>query len=136
MLYSTGALKNGHYDIALEELRKADILAGDNDELKIQILSMKADVLYRSQNYEEAFGIYEEALKMDSSDLTLLNNYAYYLAEQNINLREAEEMAKTVISKESTNNTFMDTYAWVLYKRGNHQGGCKDNGEDNQFRRS
>ncbi len=125
MLYSTGALENGHYDIALEELRKADILAGDNDELKIQILSMKADVLYRSRNYEEAFGIYEEALKMDSSDLTLLNNYAYYLAEQNINLREAEEMAKTVISKESTNNTFMDTYAWVLYKRGKTREAAK-----------
>jgi len=125
MLYSTGALENGHYDIALEELRKADILAGDNDELKIQILSMKADVLYRSQNYDEAFGIYEEALKMDSSDLTLLNNYAYYLAEQNINLREAEEMAKTVISKESTNNTFMDTYAWVLYKRGKTREAAK-----------
>ena len=125
MLYSTGALENGHYDIALEELRKADILAGDNDELKIQILSMKADVLYRSQNYEEAFGIYEEALKMNSSDLTLLNNYAYYLAEQNINLREAEEMAKTVISKESTNNTFMDTYAWVLFKRGKTREAAK-----------
>ncbi len=118
MLYSTGALENGNYDVALEELRKADILAGDNNDLKIQILSMKADVLYRSRNYEEAFRIYEEAINMDNSDLTMLNNYAYYLAEQNINLREAEEMAKTVIGKEGNNNTFMDTYAWVLYKRG------------------
>ncbi len=118
MLYSTGALENENYDVALEELRKADILAGDNNDLKIQILSMKADVLYRSRNYEEAFRIYEEAINMDNSDLTMLNNYAYYLAEQNINLREAEEMAKTVIGKEGNNNTFMDTYAWVLYKRG------------------
>lgn len=118
MLYATGALENEAFDVALEELRKADILAGDNRELKLQILTMKADVHYRSRNYDEAFSTYEEALKMDDSDLTLMNNYAYYLAEQNMNLKEAEEMAKTVINKEEGNNTFLDTYAWVLYKRG------------------
>jgi Tfp pilus assembly protein PilF len=118
MLFATGALENEDFDVALEELRKADILAGDNRELKLQILTMRADVHYRSRNYDEAFSTYEEALKMDDSDLTLMNNYAYYLAEQNMNLKEAEEMAKTVISKETGNNTFLDTYAWVLYKRG------------------
>ncbi len=118
MLFATGALENGEFDVALEELRKADILAGDNRELKLQILTMKADVHYRGRNYDQAFSTYEEALKMDNSDLTLMNNYAYYLAEQNMNLKEAEEMAKTVISKETGNNTFLDTYAWVLYKRG------------------
>ena len=35
-------------------------------------------------------------------------------------LKEAEEMAKQVISKEKDNNTFLDTYAWVLYKRGKY----------------
>lgn len=118
MLYATGALENEDFDVAIEELRKADILAGDNRELKLQILTMKADVHYRSRKYDEAFRTYEEAMKMDDSDLTLMNNYAYYLAEQNMNLKEAEEMAKIVISKETDNNTFLDTYAWVLYKRG------------------
>ncbi|MBN2666096.1 MAG: tetratricopeptide repeat protein [Bacteroidales bacterium] len=118
MLFATGALENEDFDVALEELRKADILAGDNRELKLQILTMRADVHYRSRNYDEAFKTYEEAMKMDDSDLTLMNNYAYYLAEQNMNLKEAEEMAKTVIIKETDNNTFLDTYAWVLYKRG------------------
>lgn len=118
MLYATGALENEKFDVALEELRKADILAGDNKELKLQILTMKADVLYRSRNYGEAFKIYDEALKMDDSDVTLMNNYAYYLAEQDMNLKEAEEMARAVIGRENTNNTFLDTYAWVLYKRG------------------
>ena len=37
---------------------------------------------------------------MDNSDLTVMNNYAYYLAEQNMQLKDAEEMAKTVIEKE------------------------------------
>ena len=33
-------------------------------------------------------------------------------------LKEAEEMAKKVITREKDNTTFLDTYAWVLYKRG------------------
>ena len=48
----------------------------------------------------------------------MLNNYAYYLAEQNLKLKEAEKMAIQVIETEKNNPTFLDTYAWVLYKRG------------------
>jgi len=118
MLYATGAMENEKYDIALEELRKADILAGDNKQLKLQVLTMRADVNYRMKNFTEAFKAYDEAMKMDNSDLTVMNNYAYYLAEQNMQLKEAEQMAKTVIEKDKTNDTYLDTYAWVLYKRG------------------
>jgi tetratricopeptide (TPR) repeat protein len=125
MLYATGAMENEDFTIALEELRKAGILAGDNKELKLQVLTMKADIHYRMKNYSEAFKSYDEALKMDNSDLTVMNNYAYYLAEQDMQLKDAEQMAKTVIEKEKGNNTFLDTYAWVLYKRGKAREAAK-----------
>jgi tetratricopeptide (TPR) repeat protein len=125
MLYATGAMENENYTVALEELRKADILAGDNKALKLQVLTMKADINYRMKNYTEAFSAYDEALKMDSSDLAVMNNYAYYLAEQNIKLKDAEQMAKTVIEKEKENKTYLDTYAWVLYKRGKEKEASK-----------
>ncbi len=118
ILYASGAMENKNFDLALEELRKADILAGDNKEMKLQVQTMRADIYYRMKNYTEAFNAYDEALKLNDSDLTVMNNYAYYLAEQNMNLKEAERMAKVVIEKEKDNNTFLDTYAWVLYKRG------------------
>jgi len=57
-------------------------------------------------------------MKQNNEDLTVINNYAYYLAEQNQDLKEAEEMAKKVVEKEKGNVTYLDTYAWVLYKRG------------------
>jgi tetratricopeptide (TPR) repeat protein len=118
ILYANGALENKSYAIALEELRKASILAGNNKEMLLQVLTMQADVYYRMKDFKRSFEIFEEALKENGEDLTVLNNYAYYLAEQNIKLREAEEMAKKVIEKEKDNNTFLDTYAWVLYKKG------------------
>lgn len=117
-LYATGANENKNYDIAIEELRKATILAGSNKDYLLQVSSLRADVYYRQKNYDMAFKTFDEALTYNNEDLTILNNYAYFLAEQNTRLKEAEEMAKKVIEKEGKNNTFLDTYAWVLYKRG------------------
>lgn len=118
VLYANGALENEKYTIALEELRKAEILAGDKKDLILQVLTMRADVYYRMKDYSKAFEIFEQALKTNGDDLTVINNYAYYLAEQNMKLKEAEEMAKKVIEKEKGNTTYLDTYGWVLYKRG------------------
>lgn len=118
ILYAHAAMENKEYVTALDELKKAEILAGDNQEIQLQIITMKADIYYRSGNLDDAFKSFDEALIRKSDDLTVLNNYAYYLAEQNVKLKEAEEMAKTVISREKDNTTFLDTYAWVLYKRG------------------
>jgi tetratricopeptide (TPR) repeat protein len=118
ILYATSAAENKQFEIALEELRKAEILAGNNKDMVQQVLSQKADVFYRMNNFEMAFMTFEEALKINNEDLTTLNNYAYYLAEQNLKLKEAEQMARKVIIKEPKNTTFLDTYAWVLFKRG------------------
>lgn len=118
VLYASGAIEKGKFTIAEEELRKAEILAGDDNDLKMQVLTMRADLYYKKKEYDKAFAVFDEAVKMNSEDITVLNNYAYYLAEQNIRLKEAEAMAKEVISKADNNTTFLDTYAWVLYKRG------------------
>lgn len=118
LLYANAALETGNYEIALNELKKAEILAAENKESLVQVFSMRADVYYRMKDYSNAFATFEAALKTDNNDLIIINNYAYYLAEQNMKLKEAEEMAKKVIEKDKGNTTFLDTYGWVLYKRG------------------
>jgi predicted Zn-dependent protease len=118
VLYANGALEMGQYQIALDELKKAEILAGNDKAFLNQVFTMKADAYYRMKDYNKAFELFDEVLKNDSEDLIVLNNYAYYLAEQDMNLKEAEEMSKKVVEKEKENTTYLDTYAWVLYKRG------------------
>jgi len=125
LLYANGALELGKYTIALEELKKAEILAADNKDFMVQVLTMRADTYYRMKDYLKAFETFKVAMKTDDQDLTVINNYAYYLAEQNTNLKEAEEMAKKVIEREKDNTTFLDTYGWVLYKRGNLKEAAK-----------
>jgi Tfp pilus assembly protein PilF len=118
ILYANGAMETEKYSIALDELKKAEILAGNSKDSLIQVLTLRADTYYRMKDYLKAFEIFEQAIKSDKEDLTLLNNYAYYLAEQDTKLKEAEQMSKSVIEKEKGNNTYLDTYGWVLYKRG------------------
>jgi Tfp pilus assembly protein PilF len=125
LLYANGALETGKYTVAVEELKKAEILAADNKDFVLQVLTMRADVYYRMKDFDKAFETFESAIKTNNSDLTVMNNYAYYLAEQNTNLKEAEEMAKKVTEADKTNTTFLDTYGWILYKRGKLQEAAK-----------
>jgi tetratricopeptide (TPR) repeat protein len=118
LLYANAALETGKYSIALDELKKAEILAAENKDYLVQVLTMRADLYYRMKDYQKSFETFDEALKKDNQDLTVMNNYAYYLAEQNTKLKEAEDLAKKVVDKEKGNTTFLDTYGWVLYKRG------------------
>ena len=125
LLYAHGAHGNGRYDIALEELRKAAILAGDDEDAIMQVVLMKADVLYKMGNFTEAFKTFEEALNMNPDDIVILNNYAYYLAEHDMELKKAEAMARKVIEQEKDNPTYLDTYAWVLFKMGKTKQAAK-----------
>ncbi|MEZ4996280.1 MAG: tetratricopeptide repeat protein [Bacteroidales bacterium] len=114
--YAISAMELGEYEVADTELKKALILAGNNDEIRVQVLSMTGDLKYRTKDLDGAYAVYEEALSLSPDDPLLLNNYAYFLAEGNRDLKKALKMAEKVMETEGTNPTYMDTYAWVLYK--------------------
>ena len=99
-------------------MSKAEIVAGNNEDLKLQILSLRADIYYRKGDLENAFKTYDEALAANENNALILNNYAYYLAEKDLDLKKAYQMAKQVIEQEPDNATYLDTYGWTLYKRG------------------
>ncbi len=50
----------------------------------------------------------------------VLNNYAYYLSLENQQLDKAERMALKANELSPSNPTYLDTYAWVLYKKGSY----------------
>jgi Tfp pilus assembly protein PilF len=47
-----------------------------------------------------------------------LNNYSYYLAERGEKLSDAKRWSKKAIDNNPDNATFLDTYAWVLFRIG------------------
>ena len=49
-----------------------------------------------------------------------MNNYAYYLSEEKLDLKKAESLSAKTIEKEPKNSTYLDTYAWIFYQQGNY----------------
>jgi Tfp pilus assembly protein PilF len=121
VLFASAAMEKDKLAVAEEELRKAKILAGNDTNMLVQVIVMEADLFYRKKEFKKSFDTFKEALKIKPDDFMVLNNYAYFLAEQGQDLKEAEKMAKTVILIEKENSTYLDTYAWVLYKRGRYK---------------
>lgn len=94
-------------------------VTGDDNPLKPQILGSLGDVHYELKDPKLAFGYYEAALALDNHNVMVMNNYAYYLSEEDTLLQKAETLSARCIELEPGNPTFLDTYAWILFKRDN-----------------
>ena len=109
------------YTEAVEVLKKGKRLNSGNAELTKQYYVSLGDALYHAGQAEEAFQNYELALVLDNQNPLVLNNYAYYLSVENKDLDKALTMIEKCISLEPDNATYLDTYAWVLFRRGSYE---------------
>ena len=76
---------------------------------------MKGDIYTLQEQWDSVFAAYDQALKYDSENAYVLNNYAYMLALHGNDLRRAEQMSSQTIRQEPDNGTYLDTYAWILH---------------------
>jgi len=101
--------------------RALDQSANENDFVKSMVYGGLGD-LYHEIKMESASEVaYDEAIKLDSNNVTVLNNAAYYLALQKKNLEKAAEYSRRSNELEPSSGTFQDTYAWVLFQQGKYQ---------------
>ena len=63
---------------------------------------------------------YATVLKIDAHNSLAMNNLAYLLAEEGIQLREALLLATNAVLLEPDNGVYLDTLGWVNYKLGNY----------------
>jgi tetratricopeptide (TPR) repeat protein len=78
------------------------------------------DLYHHLNNKEEAFQAYEKALKYNENNIYVLNNYAYFLSLEKRDLDKAESMSGKCVKMQSNNSTYIDTYAWVFFQKGNY----------------
>ncbi len=86
----------------------------------INALSTLASTYDALKRYQESDKTFETALKVDSANAMVLNNYAYSLAERGEQLERAYTMSKTSLEKDSVNASYLDTFGWIYYKIGNY----------------
>jgi tetratricopeptide (TPR) repeat protein len=115
------ALGRKEYGEALKILKKGQAIPGQNPEVTKQFYITMAEAWYKTGEKEEAFKSFEQLLAIDPENTMVLNNYAYYLSLEDRDLDKALTMIGKCIGLEKENATFLDTYAWVLYKRKDYK---------------
>lgn len=114
-----GLYQLGMKEEALATYRKAtqQITSGSNTEMVSDIYTAMGDLYHEEGNPEQAYLCYDSALVYNPSNILVLNNYAYFLSEEDKELEKAEQMSLRTIKAEPNNATYLDTYAWILYKQ-------------------
>ena len=82
---------------------------------------MLGDLYYKRGDAEKGFAEYENSLYFLADNALTLNNYAYFLSEENKDLEKAKKMSRRSLDLAENNPTYLDTYAWILYKLGEYQ---------------
>ena len=111
-------------DEALKYLNKALALEPKN----VNILGTLGLIYDNQKKYDLCDSIYTAALKIDSLNPVVNNNYAYALSERGIKLNEALKMVQIAIKADSNNTSYLDTIGWIYYKMGKYEL-AKENAE-------
>ncbi|MBX2941847.1 MAG: tetratricopeptide repeat protein [Cyclobacteriaceae bacterium] len=107
---------------ALEQAKK---LSSSNEGMVSEINGLLGDIYNTLKDYKKSDESYEAALAFNPNNYLILNNYSYYLALRNEFLEKAERMAAFVVKNNPTNNSYLDTYAWVLFTRAKYKDAKK-----------
>lgn len=117
LMFGIGANQLKKYDEAIEKLSIGEELVVNDNTMKSEIYSQKADAYFALKKYKEGQEYYEKAIKLESSNVLIKNNYAYRLGIANIELDKAERLIKQVLDASPNEAHFIDTYGWILFRK-------------------
>lgn len=98
----------------IEKVDKEDV------EMLSELYGQLGDIYHQSGDNNKAYEAYETALKHFGANVSVLNNYSYFLSLEKRDLDKAEEMILKAVKIEPKNSTYLDTYGWVLFQKGEY----------------
>ncbi len=109
-------------DKALEVFQKGVRQVNEKSDKSIvsDFYAILGDIYHTKEMSAEAYAAYDSSLVYNPNNIGTLNNYAYYLSVERKNLDKAEEMSYRTVKAEPENATYLDTYAWILFKKGRY----------------
>jgi tetratricopeptide (TPR) repeat protein len=125
-MYNLCRLK-GDYDKALDYIDKCIKMTNPDQPRWLDSTLQKTEALIlaytkTSDNtyLQSALDIYESLLIKMPNNTGILNNIAYILAENNRDLDKALEYIRRAYEIKPDDPTYLDTYAFILYKKGKY----------------
>lgn len=113
------------YEDALQRFTRGSRFLASNNPMQETFFTFIGDLHHMLKQNKEAYNAYEKVLKMNPDNSLVLNNYAYYLSLEGVNLEKALQMAAKAVELDSENTSNIDTYAWVFYKLGRYEDALK-----------
>lgn len=103
---------------AISEVQR--YLEEEPNDIQFQIFRLE---LYEQthQPSDKMIEAYSALLPHQPRNWILLNNLAWHLCISGGDLVMAERLSQTTIMAEPTNSVYLDTYAWIMYNKGNYQ---------------
>jgi len=101
---------------AIEILEKGLKTAPNDSELLVDFYTYLGEAYYEINDYNKSDYYFEQVLKKEPDNLYVINNYSYYLSLREEKLEYAESISKKTVIAEPNNATYLDTYAWILFK--------------------
>lgn len=114
-------LKEKKYARALGLLDKVNMDEVDKDQVVSLIESTRGDIFYAMEQPDSAYAAYQRAIEANPQNYMALNNSAYHMAQSGQNLSTAEIYASIATASDPDNITFLDTQAWVAYKKHDYE---------------
>ena len=115
------------YDDAVGYIDRCIALSARDPDQELQYRFEKAHLLtvaYKKTSdkayLERAISVYESLVARMPTNTSVLNNLAYMLAQDDRKIALAERYARQVLAADPDSATYLDTYAYVLYKGGRH----------------
>ncbi len=116
-----GLYQTEDYERLIDNFKDLPMDDYSNPDYGPQARMLLAEAYYRTENYPQSDSIFEALIEEDPGNHMVLNNYSYYLAERGESLMKAKEWSFITVRENPDNSTFLDTYAWVLYKLGSYE---------------
>ncbi|MBU8891171.1 MAG: tetratricopeptide repeat protein [Bacteroidales bacterium] len=110
------ATRLGKTDTAIQILQDGLKTTKNSPELEIDFYTYLGEAYYESIDYKKSDYYFDLVLERAPENLYVINNYSYYLSLREEKLEFAESISKKTILAEPKNSTYLDTYAWILFK--------------------
>ena len=107
---------------ALDALQRGTSVISDksNPDIVSDFYAIMGEIYHNKGMNEKAYAAFDSCLQWKPDQIMTLNNYAYFLSVDGKDLTRAEQMSAKTIKAEPKNATYLDTYAWILYKQGRY----------------
>ena len=115
-----GYYMKAQYDSAIYFLREGVTYVVDSSQYK-DFYYFLGEAYYRNGKPDSSFVFFDKLLKIDKKNIGAMNNYSYYLALNNRDLDKADSLMKIVLKYFPADPSYLDTYGWVLFKKGDYE---------------